>query len=66
MDRPKFNVTRERLRAYADMFELLLPEDQVQELIEQLSAGLEGLAALREVRIGEVEPFVAFPVDRRS
>jgi hypothetical protein len=66
MDRPEFHVTYERLRAYAEMFGIHPPEDQWRELAEQFGAGLEGLAALRDVDIGEVEPFATFPVDRQS
>ncbi len=66
MDRPRFDVTPERLRAYADMFEIAISDAEVAALSAQFAAGLEGLADLRALDLEGVEPFVAFPIDRRQ
>ncbi len=64
MDRPRFAVTTERLRAYADMFEIALSDAEAEALSAQLAGGLEGLADLRALDLTGVEPFIAFPIDR--
>jgi hypothetical protein len=64
LDRPRFNVTPEGLRAYAQMYEISASDAEIAALAEQLAGGLEGLAALLELDLEGVEPFVAFPVDR--
>ncbi len=64
MDRPQFDVTPERLRAFADMFEITVSDADCQALAAQLVGGLEGLAMLREVDVDGIEPFVTFPIDR--
>jgi len=64
MRRPRFDPTPERLRAYADMFEIEISDAEIQMLSGQLAGGLEGLADLRSLDIDGVEPFVSFPIDR--
>ncbi len=64
MDRPAFEVTNERLRAYACMFDIKVSEADIQQIAIALAGGLCGLAALRDLDIEGVEPFVVFPIDR--
>ncbi len=64
MDHPIFDVTPQRLRAYADMFDINVSEQDCQQLAVTLSGGFAGLAATRVVDLDGVEPFVVFPIDR--
>jgi hypothetical protein len=64
VDHPAFDVTPERLRAYADMFEIKVSDEEIARLAAQLPGGLAGLAALRDVDVDGIEPFTAFPIDR--
>ncbi len=65
LDRPAFDVTPERLRAYADMFEITVTDAEIAVLAQQLAGGLDGLAALRgPVDLDGIEPFAVFPIDR--
>lgn len=64
MDHPFFDVTPQRLRAYADMFDINVSEQDCQQLAVALASGFAGLAATRVVDVEGVEPFVAFPIDR--
>ena len=64
MDHPQFDVTPERLRAYAQMFEINVSDEDCRALAASLAGGLDGLAATRAVDVQGVEPFVAFPIDR--
>ena len=64
MDDPHFDVTPERLRAYAEMFEITVSDEDCKALAVSLAGGLAGLAATRAVDVEGVEPFVAFPIDR--
>jgi hypothetical protein len=66
MDTPLFDVTPERIRDYAAMFDIELSGDDCVQLAAQLSGGLAGLAALRQVGVDGIEPFVAFPIDREQ
>jgi hypothetical protein len=66
MDHPGFEVTPARIREYAAMFDIAVSDEDCIRLAASLSGGFAALAALRDVPVDGVEPFVTFPVDRVS
>lgn len=64
MKQPDFDVNTDRLRAYVKMFDVPVPDNEIEAHAELLAGGLAGLAGLRALDLEGVEPFVTFPVDR--
>jgi Asp-tRNA(Asn)/Glu-tRNA(Gln) amidotransferase C subunit len=64
MTGPRFNVTPDAVRRYADMFDIALSDAEITEIAGQLAGGFVGIAALWQVDVSDVEPSVIFPIDR--
>jgi hypothetical protein len=63
---PKFRITPELVRAYAEMFDVPMSEKERAEMPGQLAGGFDGIAQLWEVNVTGYEPAVILPVDRSA
>ena len=65
MTEPRYQVTPDWVRRYAEMFDIPLGAAEVADLAAQLAAGFAGIAELWRVDVDGIEPGVILPVDRR-
>lgn len=63
---PKFRITPELVRCYAEMFEVPMSEKELAEMPAQLAGGFVGMAELWEVDVAGCEPATILPIDRSA
>jgi hypothetical protein len=64
MTEPRFNVTPEAVRRYAEMYDVPLAAAEVDDLAAQLAGGFSAIAELWRVDVSGVEPAVILPIER--
>ncbi|MBJ7600141.1 hypothetical protein [Candidatus Nephthysia bennettiae] len=64
MNRPRLNVTPERVAAYAEMFGIEVSMDEFAAISNQLRGVLGDIDQLWDIDVSGHEMSVIFPVDR--
>ena len=63
---PKFKITPDLVRCYAEMFDVPMSEKELAEMPAQLAGGFAGIAQLWEVDVTGCEPAAILPIDRSA
>jgi len=65
MTEPRYAVTPDAIQSYAALHDIPLSEAEAADLAGQLAGGFAGIAALWRIDVGDAEPSVILPIDRR-